>query len=53
MGEWLWFSWEMGSIIKWLYLMGREDGATRETLSATVEQTLESVEGSLETGGPV
>lgn len=43
---------EMGSIIKWLYLMLREDGATRETLSATVEQALESAEGEYRHGWP-
>lgn len=43
---------EMGSIIKWLYLMLREDGVTRETLSATVEQALESAEGEFRHGWP-
>ena len=43
---------EMGSIIKWLYLMLREDGATRETLSTTVEQALESAEGEYRHGWP-
>jgi len=43
---------EMGSIIKWLYLMLREDGATRESLSATVEEALESAEGEYRHGWP-